>query len=324
VPAYSRADAALLRSRFQSTAPTLSLPGKEARRWNEKEKPTKAKFGAGTGLQEKDSRSCHERQPDFLNQKGAATVSKRFVGKVALVTGGSSGLGMATAKQFADEGAKVFITGRRQEELDQAVGQIGLSTAGVQGDISNMADLDRLYAVIREQSGRLDVLFANAGGGEFAPLGQITEAHVDKWLAINIKGTLFTVQKALPLMPDGASIILNGSMVSRKGIPAFGVYAATKAALRSFARTWSVDLRDRKIRVNVVAPGTVVTPAYKNQLGMTDDQIKQFEAQAAAATPLGRAGTPDEIAKAVLFLASDDSSFVTGIELFVDGGAAQI
>ena len=251
-------------------------------------------------------------------------MSQRFVGKVALVTGGSSGLGLATAKQFADEGAKVFITGRRQEELGQAVGQIGHSAAGVQGDISNMADLDRLYAVIKERAGRLDVLFANAGGGEFAPLGQITEAHVDKWLAINVKGTLFTVQKALPLMPDGASIILNGSMVSRKGIPAFGVYAATKAALRSFARTWSVDLRDRKIRVNVVAPGTVVTPAYQNQLGMTDDQIKQFEAQAAAATPLGRAGTPDEIAKAVLFLASDDSSFVTGIELFVDGGAAQI
>ena len=251
-------------------------------------------------------------------------MSQRFVGKVALVTGGSSGLGLATAKQFANEGAEVFITGRRQEELDQAVGQIGHGAAGVQGDISNMADLDRLYAVIKERAGCLDVLFANAGGGEFAPLGQITEAHVDKWLAINVKGTLFTVQKALPLMPDGASIILNGSMVSRKGIPAFGVYAATKAALRSFARTWSVDLRDRKIRVNVVAPGTVVTPAYKNQLGMTDDQIKQFEAQAAAATPLGRAGTPDEIAKAVLFLASDDSSFVTGIELFVDGGAAQI
>jgi NAD(P)-dependent dehydrogenase (short-subunit alcohol dehydrogenase family) len=243
---------------------------------------------------------------------------------VALVTGGSSGLGLATAQRFADEGAKVFITGRRQEELDKAVVQIGHSTIGVQGDVSKLADLDRLYAVIEKQAGRLDVLFANAGGGEFAPLGQITEAHVDKWLAINVKGTLFTVQKALPLMPDGASIILNGSMVSAKGFPAFGVYAATKAALRSFARTWSVDLRERKIRVNVVAPGTIVTPAYRNVLGMTDDQIEQFEAQAAAATPLGRAGTPDEIAKAVLFLASDDSSYVTGIELFVDGGAAQI
>ncbi len=251
-------------------------------------------------------------------------MSIKLTGKVALVTGGSSGLGLATAQRFASEGAKVFITGRRQEELDRAVEQIGHGAVGVQGDISKLADLDRLYEVIKEQAGRLDVLFANAGGGEFMPLGQITEAHVDKWLGINIKGTLFTVQKALPLMPDGASIVLNGSMVSIKGMPAFGVYAATKAALRSFARTWSVDLRERKIRVNVVAPGTVVTPAYKNELGMTDDQIKQFEAQAAATTPLGRAGTPDEIAKAVLFLASDDSSYMTGIELFVDGGAAQI
>jgi NAD(P)-dependent dehydrogenase (short-subunit alcohol dehydrogenase family) len=251
-------------------------------------------------------------------------MSKKLEGKVALVTGGSSGLGLATAHRFATEGAKVFITGRRQEELDQAVEAIGHGAIGVQGDISKLADLDRLYEVIKNQAGVLDVLFANAGGGEFAALGQITEAHVDKWLAINVKGTLFTVQKALPLMPDGASIVLNGSMVSLKGFPAFSVYAATKAALRSFARTWSVDLRERRIRVNVVAPGTVVTPAYKSELGMTDDQVKQFEAQSAAATPLGRAGTPDEIAKAVLFLASDDSSYVTGIELFVDGGAAQI
>lgn len=251
-------------------------------------------------------------------------MSQKFADKVVLITGGSSGLGLATAHRFADEGAKVFITGRRKEELDQAVEQIGRGSIGVQGDISSMTDLDRLYEVIKDQAGRLDVLFANAGGGEFAALGQITEAHFDKWFRINVKGTLFTVQKALPLMPDGASIVLNGSMVSQKAVPAFGVYAATKAALRSFARTWSVDLRDRKIRVNVVAPGTVVTPGYKNELGMTDEQIKQFVAQAAAATPLGRAGTPDEIAKAVLFLASDDSSYVTGIELFVDGGAAQI
>jgi NAD(P)-dependent dehydrogenase (short-subunit alcohol dehydrogenase family) len=251
-------------------------------------------------------------------------MSQKLVDKVALVTGGSSGLGLATAIRFAGEGAKVFITGRRKEELDKAVQQIEYGAVGVQGDISNMADLDRLYEVIKDQTGRLDVLFANAGGGEFAPLGQITEAHFDKWFAINVKGTLFTVQKMLPLMPDGASIVLNGSMVSQKAIPAFGVYAATKAALRSFARTWSVDLRERKIRVNVVAPGTVVTPGYKNELGMTDDQINEFVAQAAAATPMGRAGTPDEIAKAVLFLASDDSSYVTGTELFVDGGAAQI
>jgi NAD(P)-dependent dehydrogenase (short-subunit alcohol dehydrogenase family) len=251
-------------------------------------------------------------------------MTKRLEGKVALVTGGSSGLGLATAERFAHEGAKVFVTGRRAEELDRAVKRIGHGVIGIQGDIANLADLDRLYDSIREQAGRLDVLFANAGGGEFVPLGQVTEAHFDKWFGINVKGTLFTVQKALPLMPNGSSIILNGSMVSRKGMPAFGVYAATKAALRSFARTWSVDLSDRMIRVNVVAPGTVVTPAYKSELGMTDDQIEKFEADASSITPLGRSGTPDEIANAVLFLASDESSYVNGIELFVDGGAAQI
>jgi NAD(P)-dependent dehydrogenase (short-subunit alcohol dehydrogenase family) len=251
-------------------------------------------------------------------------MADRFKDKVVLVTGGSSGLGLATAKRFASEGARVFITGRRREQLDEAAAQIGGDAVGVQGDVSNLADLDRLYDTIRQRAGRLDVLFANAGGGEFVPLGQVTEAHFDKYFGINVKGTLFTVQKALPLMPDGASIVLNGSMVSVKGLPAFGVYAATKAALRSFARTWSVDLRNRRIRVNVVAPGTVVTPAYKTELGMTQEQIEQFVAQAAATTPLGRAGRPDEVASAVLFLASDDSSYVTGIELFVDGGAAQI
>ena len=251
-------------------------------------------------------------------------MSKKLEGKIALITGGSSGLGLATAQRFAAEGAKVFITGRRKEEVDRAAGQIGRGAVGVQGDISKLDDLDRLYGVIKEQAGRLDVLFANAGGGEFMPLGQVTEAHFDKYFGINVKGTLFTVQKALPLMPDGAAVVLNGSMVSIQGVPAFGVYSATKAAVRSFARTWSLDLKDRRIRVNVVAPGTVVTPAYKSELGMTDEQVKQFEAQAAAVTPLGRTGTPDEIANAVLFLASDDSSYITGIELFVDGGAAQI
>ena len=251
-------------------------------------------------------------------------MTKKLEGKVALVTGGSSGLGLATAQLFASEGAKVFITGRRRDELDSAAEQIAHGAVGIQGDISNMSDLDHLYEQIKEKAGRLDVLFANAGGGEFAPLGKISEAHVDKWLAINVKGTLFTVQKALPLMPDGASIVLNGSMVSIKGVPAFGVYAATKAALRSFARTWSVDLKERNIRVNVVAPGTVVTPGYKNELGLNDEQIQQFVAHASATTPLGRAGTPHEIAKAVLFLASEDSSYVNGVELFVDGGAAQI
>ena len=195
---------------------------------------------------------------------------------------------------------------------------------GVQGDISSLADLDRLYATVKDQKGRVDVLFANAGGGEFMPLGEITEAHYDKYFGINVKGTLFTVQKGLALMPEGGSIVINGSMVSVKGMSAFSVYAATKAALRSFARTWSVDLKGRNIRVNVVSPGTIVTPGYKNELGLNDEQIRLMEEQSAASTPLGRTGTPDEVAKAVVFLASDDSSYVTGIELFVDGGAAQI
>ncbi len=243
-------------------------------------------------------------------------------GKIAVITGGNSGLGLATAERFVAEGAYVFITGRRQDQLDAAVKTIGRNVTGVQGDVSSLDDLDRLFATVREKKRRIDVLFANAGLGEFAPLGHITEAHFDQTFDVNVKGTVFTVQKALPLMPAGASIVINASMVSIKGLPAFGVYAASKAALRSFARTWAVDLRERKIRVNVVSPGTVVTPAY-NRL-MTDEQIDAFTAQAAATTPLGRVGTPDEIARAVVFLASDDSSFVDGAELFVDGGAAQV
>lgn len=202
--------------------------------------------------------------------------------------------------------------------------QIGSGATGVQSDVSNLLDLDRLFATIKAQKGRLDILFANAGGGAFVPLDQITEEHFDKYFGINVKGTLFTVQKAVQLMPTGGAIVINGSMVSIKGVPAFGVYAATKAALRSFARTWAVDLKGRNIRVNVVSPGTVVTPGYKSELGMNDEQIEGFKAQAAATTPLGRTGTPEEIAKAVLFLASDDSSYINGIELFVDGGAAQV
>jgi NAD(P)-dependent dehydrogenase (short-subunit alcohol dehydrogenase family) len=251
-------------------------------------------------------------------------MSYKLSGKIALVTGGSSGLGLATAKRFIAEGVYVFISGRRQAELDAAVKELGSNVTAIRGDISNLTDLDYLFAVIKEQKGRLDILFANAGLGEFAPLGQITEEHFDKTFGVNVKGTLFTVQKALPLMPDGAAIIVNGSIASIKGVPAFGVYAATKAALRSFARTWSVDLKDRKIRVNVVSPGTVITPGYKNELGLSDEQIEEFKAQAAAVAPLGRAGTPDEIAKVVVFLASEDSSYITGTELFVDGGAAQI
>ncbi|HWS61390.1 MAG TPA: SDR family oxidoreductase [Steroidobacteraceae bacterium] len=245
-------------------------------------------------------------------------------GKIALITGGTSGLGLATAQRLAVEGARVIVTGRRQAALEAAVEQIGHSATGIRGDISNAADLDRLYSTVEKQVGRLDILFANAGGGEFRPLGDITEEHFDKTFAINVKGTVFTVQKALPLMPAGSAIVINGSMVSVKGLPAFGVYAASKAALRSFARTWSVDLKDRRIRVNVVAPGTIVTPAYKSELGLSDEQIEGFKNQAAALAPLGRTGTADEIAKAVSFLASEDASYITGIELFVDGGTAQI
>jgi NAD(P)-dependent dehydrogenase (short-subunit alcohol dehydrogenase family) len=247
----------------------------------------------------------------------------RLKGKVAVVTGGSSGIGRATAKLFATEGAFVFITGRRQDELDSAVAEIGRSAIGIRGDIANLADLDRLFHRIETDKGRIDILFANAGVGDLVPLGAITETHFDKTFDVNVKGTLFTVQKALPLMPKGSSIVLNASMVSIKGMPAFSVYAASKAALRSFARTWIVDLKDRQIRVNVVSPGTVPTPGY-DQLGLTKEQMTGFIASQAAVIPLGRVGIPDEIAKAVLFLASDESSFVNGIELFVDGGMAQI
>ncbi len=251
-------------------------------------------------------------------------MSDRLKNKVALVTGGSSGIGLATAQRFVAEGAHVYITGRRQSELDAATKAIAKNITAVRGDISSLEDLDSLYAAIRANHDRLDVLFANAGGGAFVPLEQVTEEHFDKYFGINVRGTLFTVQKALPLMPAGSSVILAGSITSIKGMPGFGVYAATKAAIRSFARTWSVDLRERHIRVNVVSPGTVVTPAYKSELGMNDEQILAFAAQASAAAPLGRTGTPDEIANAVLFLASGDSSYITGAELFVDGGAAQI
>jgi len=250
-------------------------------------------------------------------------MSGKLAGKVALVTGGNSGIGLATAQRFAAEGAKVFITGRRQKELDDAVRRIGGEAVGVQGDVSKLADLDRLYDVIRQQAGRVDVVFANAGGGEFAPLGQITEEHFDKWFGINVKGLLFTVQKALPLMPDGGSIILNASIVSIKGMPAFSVYSATKAAVRSFARTWAVDLKDRKIRVNALSPGPIATPAV-DALAGSAEEAERFKAGMAAQVPLGRVGDPDEIAKAAVFLASDDGSYVNGIELFVDGGMAQV
>jgi NAD(P)-dependent dehydrogenase (short-subunit alcohol dehydrogenase family) len=247
----------------------------------------------------------------------------KLEGKVAVITGGNSGIGLATAQRFVNEGAYVFITGRRQGELDAAVKKIGKNVAGVQGDVSNLADLDRLYATVKQQKGRIDILFANAGGGDFAPLGAITEAHFDKIFGINVKGLLFTVQKALPLFTDGGSIILNASIVSMKAMPAFSVYSATKAAVRSFARSWTVDLKARKVRVNAVSPGPIETPGV-DSLAKDPEQLSQIKAGLANSVPLGRMGQPDEIAKAVSFLASDDSSFITGIELFVDGGMAQI
>jgi NAD(P)-dependent dehydrogenase (short-subunit alcohol dehydrogenase family) len=244
-------------------------------------------------------------------------------GKIAVITGGNSGIGLATAQRLANEGAHVFITGRRQSELDAAVKLIGKNVTAVQGDVANLADLDRLYTTVKQQKGRIDILFANAGLGEFAPLGSITEAHYDKTFDVNVKGVLFTVQKALPLLVDGGSVILNASIVSIKGMAAFSVYSATKAALRSFARSWTVDLKDRKIRVNVVSPGPIETPAI-DRLGQIVGDTAQLKAGLISGVPMGRMGTSDEIAKAVSFLASDDASFITGIELFVDGGMAQI
>jgi NAD(P)-dependent dehydrogenase (short-subunit alcohol dehydrogenase family) len=237
-------------------------------------------------------------------------------GKVAVITGGTTGIGLATAKLFVEEGAYVFITGRRQKELDEALKAIGSSVEGVQGDVTKLADLDRLCESVKAK-GRIDVLFANAGVAEFAPLGKITEEHFDKIFGINVRGTLFTVQKALPLLNDGGSIILTGSVASVKGTPAFGVYGASKAAIRCFVRGWTVELKDRRIRSNVLSPGPTDTPIIGQQPA---DSI----ARIVSTIPMGRMGEPDEIAKAALFLASDDSSFVTGIELFVDGGRAQI
>jgi NAD(P)-dependent dehydrogenase (short-subunit alcohol dehydrogenase family) len=237
--------------------------------------------------------------------------------KVAVITGATSGMALATAKLFVDEGAYVFITGRRREKLDEAVKAIGRNVTGVQGDAANLADLDRLYETVRNKKGRIDVLFASAGTGEFAAIGEVTEEQFDRTFGLNVRGTLFTVQKALPLFADGGSIIMNGSIAGSMGFPAFGVYSASKAALRSFARTWTVDLKARNIRVNVLSPGTIDTPILE---GVPKDAIDGF----VALIPRGTMGRPEEIATAALFLASSDSSFVTGSELFVDGGVAQI
>jgi NAD(P)-dependent dehydrogenase (short-subunit alcohol dehydrogenase family) len=247
----------------------------------------------------------------------------KLEGKIALITGGNSGIGLATAKEFVNEGAYVFITGRRGPELAAATKEIGKHVAGVQGDASNLGDLDRLFAQIKREKGKLDIVFANAGVAKYAPIGEITEEFYDSILNINVKGLLFTVQKALPLMPDGASIILNASIVASKGLSAVSVYSATKAAVRSFARTWTTDLRNRRIRVNAVSPGSTDTPGLSELFGSGEagsERLKMIH----KIVPLGRLGTPAEIAKAVVFLASDDSSYITGTELFVDGGFAQV
>jgi NAD(P)-dependent dehydrogenase (short-subunit alcohol dehydrogenase family) len=244
-------------------------------------------------------------------------------GKTALITGGSSGIGLATAKAFVDAGAYVFISGRREAQLAAAVAEIGHQVTGVQGDVSNLDDLDRLFARIARETGRLDIVFANAGTAQYAPLGTITEEVYDAIFNVNVKGLLFTVQKALPLLPDGASIILTASIVGSKGLPENSVYSATKAAVRSFARTWTTDLKARHIRVNAVSPGSIATPGL-NDLLASSAVGEQRRQMVGSAVPLGRMGAPEEIAKAVLFLASDDSSYVTGAELFVDGGLAQV
>ncbi len=247
----------------------------------------------------------------------------KLEGKVALVTGGSSGIGLATAKRFVSEGAYVFITGRREKELVHAAREIGRDVAAIQGDVSNLRDLDRVFERIAREKGRLDVLFANAGIAKYAALGAITEELYDSIFDINVKGVLFTVQKALPLLPEGASIVLNASIVGSKGLPANSVYSATKAALRSFARTWTTDLKSRRIRVNAVSPGPIDTPGL-DELLSSGEVGEQRRKMLATAIPLGRMGDPDDVARAVVFLASDDSRYVTGVELFVDGGMAQV
>jgi NAD(P)-dependent dehydrogenase (short-subunit alcohol dehydrogenase family) len=247
----------------------------------------------------------------------------KLEGKVAVITGGNSGMGLATAQRFVAEGAYVFITGRRQAELDKAVKQIGRNITGVRGDVSNLADLDRLYATVKEKKGVIDVLFANAGIGSFAPIGSITEEHFDGIFGINVRGLLFSVQKALPLFQDGGSIILNASVASIGGTEGASVYSASKAAVRSFARGWTNDLKGRKIRVNTLSPGPIDTPLFE-KAGNSKEEAEAFKSYVVGRVPLGRIGTSEEIANVALFLASDDSSFVTGIELFVDGGMAQV
>jgi len=249
-------------------------------------------------------------------------MSRKLEGKVAVVTGGSAGIGLAVAKELVAEGAYVFITGRRVSELESAVKSIGSSVTAIQADASKLSDMDKVYAKIKQEKGRVDIVFANAGVTEFAPLGAIEEEHLDRSFNTNVKGLVFTVQKALPLMSNGGSVILNASMASAKGMEACSVYAATKAAVRSFARSWTMDLKDLKIRVNAISPGPIRTLGL-GALAPAEQRELLFE-RLASTVPLGRLGEPEEIARAVAFLASEDSSFVAGIEFFVDGGAAQV
>lgn len=248
---------------------------------------------------------------------------KTLEGKIAVITGGSSGIGLATAKRFVDEGAHVVITGRREKELKEAATLIKKNVTTVVGDVSRLEDLDRLYAVVKEKHGHIDILFANAGAGTVAPLAVASEAHFDQTFDVNVKGMFFTVQKALPLLKDGGSIILTSSVSNVLGLPAFTAYAASKAAVRNFARGWALELIDRKIRVNCVSPGAIDTPALATTTGLTAEQAEQAAAQFITQIPMGRRGTPEEIAAAVTFLASDESSYITGIDLPVDGGMAQ-
>jgi NAD(P)-dependent dehydrogenase (short-subunit alcohol dehydrogenase family) len=242
----------------------------------------------------------------------------KLANKVALITGGSAGIGLGVAKRFAEEGARVFVTGRRPAELDKAVTAIGGKATALRGDVSDLADLDHIFEQIQAQAGHIDVLAANAGSYEFGRFGEITEEHYDKIFDTNVRGLVFTVQKALPLLTERASVILTGSIATIKGFPALSVYSASQAAVRSFARSWITDLKGRGIRVNVLSPGTTDTPGLANLMGEAQ------KAEAAALVPLGRIGTPDDLGKAAVFLASDDSAYITGTELFVDGGAAQI
>ncbi|TCF99269.1 oxidoreductase [Paraburkholderia strydomiana] len=247
----------------------------------------------------------------------------KLSGKIAVITGGNSGMGLATAQLFAKEGAKVIITGRRQKELDEAVESIGADAEGVVGDVSRLSDLDKLHDHLKAKYGRVDVIFANAGLGSLAPIDQVTEAQFDETFNVNVKGTYFTVQKLLPLVPDGGSIILNASIASSKGMEAFSVYSATKAAVRSLARTLTTDLKARKIRVNAISPGPIDTPIF-GKTGLTEQEIEGFKSGITSQVPLGRIGLSEEVAKPALFLASDDSSYISGIELTVDGGMAQV